>query len=858
MRLRLPSLVPADRVRPMSTDAAQPDGFRLPRKWLALGAYLLLLAASSAWLGLRPSPGPTPLLVLLRPAPAEGAAPVLLVPRLPVTDSADRLAREVAAAHPGPVWRASWPRPVRDGVEADPSLHAFARALAGELDRMGGPPVHLVGEGMGGLVAAEVAALRPGRVASLALVNAPGSQEYTLLGNAVANKFVYFFHHLPFLVSDKLLPHFGLLREAPLGRDYSAVFFHSDLGETRELLRSLDGPILLAHGRDNWVTPLDAARYSALLAPHARLLEVEGGRDLADPAALARSLARFQADVASGAAPRRAAPVPPATAYPDLVTSMGARFWILMAVIAVCTFVAEDPTCLACGLLAAEGIIGFWWAALACTVGIFVGDMVLYLAGFTLGRRALGLPPLRWMVQEHEIDRMSAWFSSPRGLMVIVSSRFIPASRVPTFVTAGILRLSLPRLGLLLFVAALVWTPVLMWLGHTFGPPFMEQFPRYKQHAAWIILGALLGVWIFSHWVLPLLTHRGRREVLMRVTRLFRPDLWPAGLRLLPLRAALLLPALLRGRPTVHCAANPGLGRLGGATGDAKGDLLEPFAGDPRTCPFLRLPSGAPVLEAALAFAGRHGYPLALKPELGQAGAGLLRLSDEAGLRAALGEAPTLEGWLLQPWLPGREFEAVWRRDPGAGRGELVAVVEKCAVEVVGDGRRSLGALVWDDPFAVARADLYQRIHYRSLLRVPAAGEVVRLDVSGAWEHGARPRRRPHLETEPLRAALESYCRTFPGLHHARLDLRADSEEELAAGCFRVTEVEGAGAVSSLLRDRHAPWREEIPLTWRQLRAQFAAGHSNLDLGLRKVAWAELLARRASVTGRADGYRIAG
>lgn len=47
---------------------------------------------------------------------------------------------------------------------------------------------------------------------------------------------------------------------------------------------------------------------------------------------------------------------------------------------------AEDPTCLAAGLLAAEGIIGFWWAALACTVGIFIGDMVLYALGRWLGR----------------------------------------------------------------------------------------------------------------------------------------------------------------------------------------------------------------------------------------------------------------------------------------------------------------------------------------------------------------------------------------------------------------------------------------------------------------------------------------
>jgi len=843
----------------MSSPAAPVEAFRLPRKLWILGAYLLLLAASWTWQSVREPVDPSPRLVAVR-ATGTGS-PVIVVPRLPDARAGSELCRAILDATPAPVWRVEWPRSSFRNPRKDYSTHRLVAELAALVD--GQPALahrghHWVGEGMGGVVVAELAARYPGLVRSAALVNSPGSQEYTLLGNAVANKFVYFFHHIPFFLADQLLPHFGLLHEAAANRAYSAVFFDSDLSEGRDFLRAWQGPLLLVHGTDNWVTPPDAARYTALLAPQAARVELPGGRELADPSAAARVLADFHASAEAGRAPARPEPVPAEAPWPELVASMGSRFWILMAVIAVCTFVAEDPTCLASGLLAAEGIIGFWWAALACTAGIFVGDMVLYLLGRTLGRKALRHPPLKWMVQEHEIDRMAGWFGSPRGLMVIVSSRFVPASRVPTFVTAGILRLSLPRLGLLLLVAALLWTPVLMWLGHTFGPPFMEQFPRYKQHAAWVIVGALLLIWLFTHWVLPLLTRRGRREVLMRVTRLLRTDLWPSGLRVLPLRVALFLPAILRGRITAACAANPGFGRLGGATGDAKGDLLEPFARDPRTCPFLRLEAGVAPMPAAEAFAARHGFPLAIKPEQGQGGAGLLRLADLPALRAALGEEPLSEGWLLQPWLPGIEYEAVWRRDPGSSVGELVAVVEKCAAEVVGDGRRSLEALIWDNPFTVARADLYQRIHYRSLMRVPRAGEVVRLDVSGAWEHGARPRRRPHLETEALRLALDAYCRGYPGLHHARLDLRAPSAGDLAQGRFQVTEIEGAGALSSVIRDRHAPFREEVPLTWRQLRGLFASGHANLDHGLRKVAWAELLARRAAVTGRTDGYRISG
>ena len=830
-----------------------PVSVRIPLKWWLLSSYLLLLVASWTVETVQRHPAPArPSVVEVR---KQGLGlPTVIVSRLPERHEGSVFVQQLIAKTPTPVWRLSWPDAASGSKRDDASTQAMAKEVP-ELLRAAGivGPVHLVGEGMGGVVATEVAAREPNLVRSLTLVNAPGSQEYTLLGNAVANKFVYFFHHIPFVLADNLLPHFGGLNYADLNRSYSAVFFASDLSENRAQLRAWQGPLLLLHGEDNWVTPVDASRSTQRLAPQAQLQVVAGGRELADPAAAAQQVVDFQAQATAGKAPVRRATTPVDAPWPELVTSQGARFWILLGVIAVCTFVAEDPTCLAAGLLAAEGIVPFWWAALACTVGIFIGDMVLYLIGFTLGRRALRHAPLRWMVQEHEIDRMAGWFSSPKGLMVIVSSRFIPASRVPTFVTAGILRLSLAKLGFLLLVAALIWTPVLMWLGHTFGPPFMAEFPKYKQHAAWIILGVFLGIWLLTHWCLPLATHRGRREVRQRLTFLISPAFWPTWLVLLPTRAALYLKALLRRRLTVASAANPGWGRLGGALGDSKSDLLEPFARDPRTCPYLSLPSGVEALAAAEAFAAREGFPLALKPEVAQDGAGLIKLLDLAALRAAL--VPPVSGaWILQPWVTGKEFELVWRREPGAEVGELVAVVEKVPVEVVGDGRRPLEHLIWDDPKVLLRADLYQRLHTSTLLRIPAAGEGVRLDLSGAWSHGAKPTRRPALEVASLRDALDTYCRQYPGLHHARLDVRAASEQDLVAGRFKVTEIEGAGTFSSALRDPQTVQR--VAFAARQLETQFRVGHTNLDQGLRQVALAELLARRSEATGRTDGFRI--
>lgn len=296
---------------------------------------------------------------------------------------------------------------------------------------------------------------------------------------------------------------------------------------------------------------------------------------------------------------------------------------------------------------------------------------------------------------------------------------------------------------------------------------------------------------------------------------------------------------------------------MGGFIGDEKGALLEPFETELSTCATLRLSAAVHLEErrkAALAFAAAHGYPLAWKPEISEDGAGLRRLADGSALEAAL--LSTTEDVLLQPWLSGREFEVVWRRAPGSGIGMLMAVVEKADVTVVGDGRRTLEGLILADDQAVSRAELYLHLNSRRVAEVPVAGEIITLNPSGAHAHGAVHRYRPELETEGLRSALTAYCRRFPGLHHARLDLRVASEDDLKNGVFRVTEIGGCCHVSSALRDDSLGLVDGYRVVWRQVRLCLQAGADNLRLGVRPIGLTFLLARWSQARGRADTFAI--
>ena len=68
---------------------------------------------------------------------------------------------------------------------------------------------------------------------------------------------------------------------------------------------------------------------------------------------------------------------------------------LLCALLAAATLVSEDLTCVAAGLLASHGKISLPAAMLACLVGIFVGDLLLVLAGRLLGPRIVERAPFR-------------------------------------------------------------------------------------------------------------------------------------------------------------------------------------------------------------------------------------------------------------------------------------------------------------------------------------------------------------------------------------------------------------------------------------------------------------------------------
>lgn len=132
------------------------------------------------------------------------------------------------------------------------------------------------------------------------------------------------------------------------------------------------------------------------------------------------------------------------------------------------TLVSEDLTSISAGLLARDGGIGLVSAVAACTAGVYVGDLGLWALGRIAGRRALRWNWVARRVDPRSVDTLGARLDDRLGLAVI-SSRFLPGSRLPTYLALGISSKRPLAFAAWSFIAVLLWTPALVWLTQTFG-----------------------------------------------------------------------------------------------------------------------------------------------------------------------------------------------------------------------------------------------------------------------------------------------------------------------------------------------------------------------------------------------------
>jgi membrane protein DedA with SNARE-associated domain len=206
---------------------------------------------------------------------------------------------------------------------------------------------------------------------------------------------------------------------------------------------------------------------------------------------------------------------------------------VQLAVIILATFASEDLTCIAVGLLIGSNQLDAVVGLGGCFLGIFVGDLGLWLIGYLSGLGLLQLSLIGRLLPPQRREGVRRWLDE-RGATALVAARFLPGARLPLYLASGLLGLPLRRFAYWTFLAALLWTPALVMLAALLGAPIVQPAIVLLGPGWPALLLAALTLFLTVRVGTLACTATGRGKLTARVPRLWRWEFWPSWLFYLP------------------------------------------------------------------------------------------------------------------------------------------------------------------------------------------------------------------------------------------------------------------------------------------------------------------------------------
>jgi len=543
------------------------------------------------------------------------------------------------------------------------------------------------------------------------------------------------------------------------------------------------------------------------------------------------------------------------TGFEQFAADSSNRFVLLMC-IAAATLISEDLACIAAGLFAAGDVISPAEAVLAAGLGIYIGDILLYLIGYLVGTRALHHLPLKWLVSQQAVRQGRALFEK-RGLSLIFLSRFIPGTRTATFIGAGLLQVNAVKLLIVFGCAVIIWTPLLVLSAMVIGSQVVHYAEVYSSWALWIFLSLLGLLFIVTRAVPPLFTWRGRRMLIGRWRRLAHWEFWPYYI----VNSVTFIYVLCAGlfkyrRPTLFTVANPAIKPDSGFLGERKSDILlglpQDVVGRWRLVHSAVEPSAR--VSVLAAFMDEHDlhFPVVLKPDRGQRGQGVEICADREQAAAWLERAD--HDYLMMEFLPGEEFGLFYYRLPEEPKGTIFSINRKKLLSVTGNGEKTLEELILGDERAVCMAPTFFRAVGDELLEIVPDGAVKQLATVGTHCRGALFIDGADLIGPELLEAIEHIVKPYKEFYFGRFDIKAPDEHHFYRGKnLKIIELNGLTSEATHIYDP----KHSLLYAWRILIKQwslaFKIAEQNLARGFEPMSLKGFIAHwyRAG-TGRLD------
>jgi len=314
-------------------------------------------------------------------------------------------------------------------------------------------------------------------------------------------------------------------------------------------------------------------------------------------------------------------------------------------------------------------------------------------------------------------------------------------------------------------------------------------------------------------------------------TGIGRLERLPKWLNLIPMIGQWAWLSLRHGSWTLPAAANPQI-TAGGMVGERKSDyfrIMGPLArAHVAQFTLLRNSRAASILddaERAMADAGLF-YPLILKPDIGWCGFGVRIVRDRAELKSYLDAYPAGEDIMMQRFVPYEgEAGLYYTRWPGDAKGRITGILLRFFPRVVGNGVSTIAELMAQNPRTRRLGRDRRSEACCNTARIPAAGEIVRLSVTGSTRVGGLYEDASSLVTPEMEQAIDAIATDMGQLHVARFDIRYESISAMRAGrAFEIIEVNGAGSEAVHAWDPRYTLFQAYKIVFEKQRLLFSIG----------------------------------
>jgi membrane protein DedA with SNARE-associated domain/pimeloyl-ACP methyl ester carboxylesterase len=695
---------------------------------------------------------------------------------------------------------------------------------------------HVFGFGLGGPSAIYLAHEYPNKVKSVGLISSVGVQELELLGSYRLNHAVHGLQLGAVWLLHNAVPHFGLFEAFDIDVSYAKRHYESDQRPIRSHLKQFGKPMIILHGKEDPLVPLAAAQEHHRIVPQSELKLYDADHDLLETHSdsVSRAIKSFVTEAEKGTA--TTADSAPAERIREAEKSFsnvefakfkGISLLIIMLIIILGTLISEDLTCIGAGLLVARGLIGFWPATLACFLGIFIGDVGLYVAGRVLGRPAIKKAPLKWIISERDLEKSAQWFKV-KGPAIIIATRFLPGSRMPTYFSAGVIRAGFWMFIFYFILAGLIWTPMLVGISKLLGNELLRYFTVYQDYAIWVFLGAVAFIITFIKLVIPAFSYKGRRLLLSRYRKLTRWQYWWPIIIYTPVTLYIVYLGIKYRSLTLFTAVNPAIPE-GGFVGESKSAILDLFGDSFAVASYGKIPFNEEpqkMIDAADQFLNENNlsFPVVLKPDVGERGKGVRIIYDRYTLQDYFSECT--QDIIIQKFIEGKEVGVFFYRKPQEEQGHIFSLTKKELPQVMGNGHKTVQELILSNDETVNMGKEYLRQNEDRLFKIPDDGELITLVDIGTHAQGAVFFDGSELITEALTKKINKMCESAKGFYFGRFDIKVSNYEKLKEGRgLKVIEVNGVTSESTNIYDNKFSFIEGQKILMEQWRIAFEIGH---------------------------------